>query len=124
MKIVQINENLKINIEMIYSLEKKDNQFDIDEWEISYKEYIKEFTDDPPLLPISENEMYQPDPENGIDKDKVKLYGEALKNYILEIIGEKPYYYVEYTIILCTGLKVNIDKTIYDKLNEYLNEYI
>ena len=44
MKIVQINDNLKINIEMIYSLEKYDNQFSINEWENNYKEYLEQFT--------------------------------------------------------------------------------
>ena len=124
MKIVQINDNLKINIEMIYSLEKHNNQFDIDEWENNYKVYLEQFTKDPPLLEINEGELYRPNINETIDKDKLKLYGEALNYHILNIVGEKPYYYEEYFLILCTGLKVNIDKTIYDKVNEYLNNFL
>lgn len=124
MKIVQINDNLKINIEMIYSLEKYDNQFNINEWENNYKEYLEQFTKEPPLLEIDGGELYQPNVNEVIDTDKCKAYAEALNEYIINTIGEKPDYYEEFCIILCTGLKVNIDKTIYDKVNEYLERYI
>lgn len=124
MKIVQINDNLKINIEMIYSLEKHDNQFDINEWESNYKEYLNTFLNDPPLLAINDDELFRPEQDNTNNKDKLKLYGEALNKYILDIIGEKPSYREEFYVILCTGLKVNIDKTIYNKIDKYLESYI
>ena len=124
MKIVQVNDNLKINIEMIYSLEKYNNKFNIDEWELTYKSYLEEFTNDPPLLEIDNGELYKPDTDKIIDKDKYKAYAKSLNEYILNIIGEKPDYVEEYYVILCSGLKVNIDKTIYNKLDEYLESYI
>lgn len=109
---------------MIYSLEKHNNQLDIDDWENNYKEYLEQFTNDPPLLTIDNGELYQPNVNEVIDTDKYKAYAEALNDYILNIVGEKPYYYEEFCIILCTGLKVNVDKTIYDKVNEYLNKFL
>ena len=44
MKIIKISDNLKINIEMLYSLEKRDNKKDIDEWENRYQKYLSDFT--------------------------------------------------------------------------------
>ena len=46
MKIIKISDNLKINIEMLYSLEKRDNKKDIDEWEkhakhVSFASFFK-----------------------------------------------------------------------------------
>lgn len=124
MKIVQVNDNLKINIEMIYSLERYNNKFNIDEWELTYKSYLEEFTNDPPLLEIDNGELYKPDTDKIIDKDKYKAYAKSLNEYILSIIGKKPDYVEEYYVILCSGLKVNIDKTIYNKLDEYLESYV
>ena len=124
MKIIQINDNIKINVEMIYSLEYHDNQSDIDEWQNNYKNYFKSFSDDPPLLPITDEELFQPIYGTDNDEEKMKLYLEALEYHIISIIGECPEYNETYYVILCTGLKINIDKVIYDKINEYLNKFV
>ena len=42
MKIIKINDNIKINIEMIYSLEHHNNQYEVDEWKNKYKSHLEE----------------------------------------------------------------------------------
>jgi len=124
MKIIKISDNLKINIEMLYSLEKRDNKKDIDEWENKYQKYLSDFTQDPPMLAITDDEVFQPIFGEEVDEDKMKLYGDALSNHIISIIGACPIYNETYFVILASGLKINIDKTIYDAIDEYLNKFI
>jgi len=124
MKIIKISDNLKINIEMLYSLEKRDNKKDIDEWENKYQKYLTNFTQDPPMLAITDDEVFQPVFGEEVDEDKMKLYGDALSNHIISIIGACPIYNETYFVILASGLKINIDKTIYDAIDEYLNKFI
>jgi len=124
MKIIKISDNLKINIEMLYSLEKRDNKKDIDEWENKYQKYLSDFTQDPPMLAITDDEVFQPVFGEEVDEDKMKLYGDALSNHIISIIGACPIYNETYFVILASGLKINIDKTIYDAIDEYLNKFI
>ena len=124
MKIIKINDNLKINIEMLYSLEKRDNKKDIDEWENKYQKYLTNFTQDPPMLAITDDEVFQPVFGEEVDEDKMKLYGDALSNHIISIIGACPIYNETYFVILASGLKINIDKTIYDAIDEYLNKFM
>ena len=124
MKIIKISDNLKINIEMLYSLEKRDNKKDIDEWENKYQKYLSNFTQDPPMLAITDDEVFQPVFGEEVDEDKMKLYGDALSNHIISIIGACPIYNETYFVILASGLKINIDKTIYDAIDEYLNKFI
>ena len=52
MKIVKINDDLKINIEQIYSLERTDNQKDINTWNNNYEYYLNEYSKNPITLPI------------------------------------------------------------------------
>ena len=59
-----------------------------------------------------------------VDEDKMKLYGDALSNHIISIIGACPIYNETYFVILASGLKINIDKTIYDAIDEYLNNFL
>ena len=124
MKIIKISDNLKINIEMLYSLEKRDNKKDIDEWENRYQKYLSDFTQEPPMLAITDDEVFQPVFGEEVDEDKMKLYGDALSNHIISIIGACPIYNETYFVILASGLKINIDKTIYDAIDEYLNKFM
>jgi hypothetical protein len=123
MKIVKINDNLKINIEQIYSLERTDNQNDIDIWNKNYKFYIEEYSKNPITLPISENKVFTPEFGKENDPEDLKLYTEALHNHILTIIGTPPAYVENFYVLLITGLKINIDKIIYDKINKYLEQF-
>ena len=123
MKIVKINDDLKINIDCIYSLQCQNNDNDILKWEESYNELMQEYYDNPPLLALDNDELYKPEYGETIDNDKLSKYTDALNNYIITIIGEKPQYTETYIIILTTGIKVSIDKIIYDALNKILEKF-
>ena len=124
MKIIQINENLKINIEQIYSLEYSDNKNDIIQWKNKYDKYLDQFTKDPITLQISDNKIFKPDFSKENNKEDLKLYSKALNEHILTIIGICPELNKKYSIILSTGLKVNVSQDIYDKINEVFNKYL
>ena len=85
MKIIKINDNLKINIEHIYSIEKKSNQSDIVDWEDSYQELIDEYSKDPPMLTIGEDEIFKPEYGANIDEQKLAKYTESLNKHIISI---------------------------------------
>lgn len=123
MKIVKINDDLKINIDCIYSLQCQNNDNDILKWEESYNELMQEYYDNPPLLALDNDELYKPEYGETIDNDKLSKYTDALNNYIITIIGEKPQYTETYILILTTGIKVSIDKIIYDALNKVLEKF-
>ena len=123
MKIVKINEDLKINIDCIYSLQHQNNNNDILKWEESYNELMQEYYDNPPLLQLDNDELYKPEYGETIDNDKLSKYTDALNNYIITIIGEKPQYIETYILILTTGIKVSIDKVIYDALSKILEKF-
>lgn len=123
MKIIKINDDLKINIDCIYSLQCQNNDNDILKWEESYNELMQEYYDNPPLLALDNDELYKPEYGETIDNDKLSKYTDALNNYIITIIGEKPQYTETYILILTTGIKVSIDKIIYDALNKVLEKF-
>ena len=123
MKIVKINDDLKINIDCIYSLQCQNNDNDILKWEESYNELMQEYYDNPPLLALDNDELYKPEYGETIDNDKLSKYTDALNNYIITIIGKKPQYTETYILILTTGIKVSIDKIIYDTLNKVLEKF-
>ncbi len=123
MKIVKINDDLKINIDCIYSLQCQNNDNDILKWEESYNELMQEYYDNPPLLALDNDELYKPEYGETIDNDKLSKYTDALNNYIITIIGKKPQYTETYILILTTGIKVSIDKIIYDALNKVLEKF-
>ena len=123
MKIVKINDDLKINIDCIYSLQCQNNDNDILKWEESYNELMQEYYDNPPLLALDNDELYKPEYGETIDNDKLSKYTDALNNYIITIIGKKPQYTETYILILTTGIKVSIDKIIYDTLNKILEKF-
>lgn len=123
MKIVKINDDLKINIDCIYSLQCQNNDNDILKWEESYNELMQEYYDNPPILALDDDELYKPEYGETIDNDKLSKYTDALNDYIITIIGKKPQYTETYILILTTGIKVSIDKVIYDALNKVLEKF-
>lgn len=123
MKIVKINDDLKINIDCIYSLQCQNNDNDILKWEESYNELMQEYYDNPPILALDDDELYKPEYGETIDNDKLSKYTDALNDYIITIIGKKPQYTETYILILTTGIKVSIDKIIYDALNKILEKF-
>ena len=101
----------------------KNNDNDILKWEESYNELMQEYYDNPPLLALDNDELYKPEYGETIDNDKLSKYTDALNNYIITIIGKKPQYTETYILILTTGIKVSIDKIIYDALNKVLEKF-
>lgn len=124
MRIIKVNDNLKINIEQIYSLERTDNHKDIEKWKNEYDQYIDLYSKEPITLPITENKVFTPSYNGENDPDDLKLYMKALNNHILEIIGNPPKYEEKFYILLITGLKVNISKSVYEKIDKYLERFI
>lgn len=124
MKIVNINNSLKINIEQIYSIEKTDNLKEINNWKNEYKNYIEEYSKNPITLQISDNKVFAPEFGKENNKDDVKLYMVALHHHILSIIGEQPQLIENYYILLITGLKINISKDIYEKINNVFENFL
>ena len=124
MKIVKINDNIKINIEQIYSLQYSDNKNNIDNWNEKYNQYLNKFTEDPITLQISDDKVFTPNFHKENNAEDLKLYSIALNNHIISIIGKCPKFVKNYSLILSTGLKVNITKEIYDKVNEIFDQYL
>ena len=130
-KFIKINNNLSINIDSIYSISKEVddkkilNIEDIAIWNERFSDYIEEISNKgiPPVIEIKPNVMYQ----LGISPESEEyniLYYNKLKESIVNEIGyePKPVYYEGYYLLLTNGTKVNIDKVIYDKLLEYVEE--
>lgn len=130
-KFIKINNNLSINIDSIYSISKEVddkkilNIEDIAIWNEKFSDYIEEISNKgiPPVIEIKPNVMYQ----LGISQESEEyniLYYNKLKESIVNEIGyePKPVYYEGYYLLLTNGTKVNIDKVIYDKLLEYVEE--
>lgn len=124
MILFELSEDLIINLEHIYILSKSDNALDIKIWENNYEEYVEELTHKPIPFEI-DGELFIPDfNDNNNDLDKVSEYMKKLNSYIIEIIGEKPYYKETYFTILNSGNKIEISKDVYNKLKEQLKKYI
>ena len=130
-KFIKINNNLSINIDSIYSISKEVddkkilNIEDIAIWNEKFSDYIEEISNKgiPPVIEIKPNVMYQ----LGISPESEEyniLYYNKLKESIVNEIGyePKPVYYEGYYLLLTNGTKVNIDKVIYYKLLEYVEE--
>lgn len=124
MILFELSEDLIINLEHIYILSKSDNTLDIKIWENNYEEYVEELTHKPIPFEI-DGELFIPDfNDSNNDLDKVSEYMKKLNSYIIEIIGEKPYYKETYFTILNSGNKIEISKDVYNKLKEQLKKYI
>lgn len=123
MKILKINENYKVNIEHIYLLEKRTNMQAINEWKESYNFYLDLYTNEPPEF-THENKILKIKFNEKNDPELVKIYQEKLNEYIISIIGQCPKYEETYHLLLASGLKIQIGKYLYDKLNEILNKYV
>ncbi len=123
MKIVKISDDLTINIESLYSLEKISNKKDINEWESRYNDLLNQYSQDPPLLQIDNDTLFKPDYGKTQDEELLTKYFKSLDNYIIDSIGIKPKYEEKYYIILVSGLKIYISKYMYDKVNEYLKQF-
>lgn len=133
MKIVQITPTQKINIEYIYSLEKniayKGNENDIKEWNDSLHTLLEEYTKENKEL-YCIDKYWKPSDANGDFSMKNKYFTEYIRQlselHISEN-GEKPELIeteYSYEVILSSGVRVNIDKNMYELIGKELDKYL
>lgn len=123
MKILKVNDNYRINIEHIYLLEKSTNEKDINNWKENYSYYLNTFINNPPEF-ADENEIIKISFNEKNDPEIVQKYQQKLDEYIKSIIGECPEYYETYYVLLTSGLKIQIGKYLYERIEDILDEYI
>lgn len=124
MKVVKVNDNLLINIEQVYSLEKSNNNADIQSWENTYEETLNEYYKNPPELMLNGGIYFKPNFNDENDPKILEEYIKKINELIIDDIGAKPYFYETYKVILSTGLQITIDKNIYDHIEKYLLKYL
>lgn len=131
-KFIKINDFLSINIESVYSISKElDKQIilnddAIQEWDDKFDKFMEEMKKYPaPALEISPGILYQP----GVSRYgelQNELYYSKFKEVVIKELGPKPEPEYEnvykFVLLLNNGTKVNIDKVIYDRLMEYVEE--
>ena len=137
-KFVWINGIYRVNINAIFSLEKraKDNTSEYNRWKEEYDYYMnlydeqeieiwdndidentKEIEDEFAVEPKKYFPPTDPTPEEKLQWDEFK------KNYIYTVIGDPPDFWTyEYWIILSTGLKVEIAKDKFEYINKVIDE--
>lgn len=121
MKWFKIAKDLKINVESIYALAKENNDNEINEWEQTYNTYVENIYNNPVEL-VVDGKVCLPNFKETIDESLLNKYMEALKVYILSMIGEKPELKENYFTILTTGSKVYLTKEVYDIINQYIED--
>ena len=118
MKFYWVTDNYRVNLESIFSLEKKyvDNSSAIKDWENAFQYWIDE---------IKENGLHTMDydieilDESNINQEDANI----IYQYIIGNIGEKPKENeIEYYIILSTGIKVQLSEDKYQKINELIDQ--
>lgn len=118
MHFVWLTDNYRVNLESIFSMEKKyvSDYTNIDNWNSAYDNWFND---------IIENGIHEDD---GINKDfdKENISDDDYKfiiDYIKTIIGECPDpYIIEYCIILSTGVKLNIAEDKFLKIQEAIDK--
>lgn len=127
MKIIKINDKLKINLDSIYSIQYISNENELIKFEEDKIKFITETYKDGNLPPLYvDGELYKPEIEDIINEstdELVQKYYIEFNNYLNDVLC-KPEEKNEYILILSSGLKVNIDKALYDRLNEELEKYV
>ena len=118
MKFYWITDNYRVNLESIFSLEKKyvDNSSAIKDWENAFQYWIDEIKEKG--LHTMDYDIEILDDSNINQEDANIIY-----QYIISNIGEKPKEYeIEYYIILSTGIKVQLSEDKYQKINELIDQ--
>ena len=121
MRFVWINENYRVNIESIFSLERRyvlNEDFKI--WAQQYEQLIEEYKTN--LPPIKDEEGIVHKVSNNSSQEDIQLYSKLIKDEIYDKIGEQPNEYnYTYCIILSTGVKVNISQDKYEEINKIID---
>ena len=118
MKFYWVTDNYRVNLESIFSLEKKyvDNSSAIKDWENAFQYWIDEIKEKG--LHTMDYDIEILDDSNINQEDANIIY-----QYIISNIGEKPKEYeIEYYIILSTGIKVQLSEDKYQKINELIDQ--
>ena len=125
MKVIKVNDNILINIEQVYSLEKYNNKQDILKWEEMYNNNIAEYMENPPEIEIN-GALFIPDysKELNLDDPNINEYLFELHKLIYNNIGEKPIFKETYKLIMSTGLRITISKDIYDIIYKEMEKYV
>jgi len=139
-KFVWINDIYRVNINAIFSLEKraKDNSEIYNRWWEDYNYYMNLYDEqeieiwddrynsiditDETNETIDKFPIRYSAPINPTSEEKTK-WDEFKKKYIYTIIGKCPEFWTyEYWIILSTGLKVEIAKDKFEYINKVIDE--
>ncbi len=114
---VYITENYRVNLECIFSLEKREilnPQYT--QYINNYEKAIEDMKQSDNIATLVKNQLENID-EDTIVKDLYKL--------LREKIGEQPEQYLyEYNIILSTGTKVQVSKSKYEYINDAIDNLI
>lgn len=127
MKVIKINDNLKINLDAIYSLQHYTNLNELEKFEQIKTNFIKESYKDGNLPEFEINgEYFAPDIEDIMNDnitDEIREYYVKFNDYLNELLA-KPELKDEYIVFLSTGAKIMIDEVLYDKINKILDQYV
>lgn len=121
MKYFRIAEGLTINPELIFAIGTESNKSQLEEWDNQYSEYVNGIYEYPIELVI-DGQPFKPDFNKNIDPSILNKYMETLKEYIINNIGEKPEFRINYFVILSTGNKVYLTHEVYDAIMHYLDD--
>ena len=122
MKFVWITENYRVNIDSIFSLEnRKIESSEFKRWTAEYNDIVKEYQET--LSPLIDEDDNIIELNNESSQEDIEKYSKLLMKKIIERIGNPPEEFIEScTLILQTGLKVNITKDKYDAINKIIDE--
>ena len=127
MHIIKINDNLKINLDTIYSIQHFTNNSELEQFEKIKLNFIKETYGDGELPEFEINgKMFRPNIndilENNVN-DEINDYYIKFNDFLNELLS-KPEEKNEYILFLSTGAKITIDKPLYEKLDKMLEKYV
>lgn len=125
MKFVDINENYKVNLDAIFSLERRiiPNKEECERYNDKLDIVSAEITENPPSL-LCNGEMYNPVHDvNAKDNPLFEEYEKKLKEYLYSQVGEQPpLYKYEYYAILSTGMKVQLAQNKYEAITKAISQ--
>jgi len=122
MKFVWITENYRVNVDSIFSLEKRVvKSSEWSNWKTQYNDIVNEYQQS--FAPLIDEDNNIIELNNASSQEDIEKYSKLLMNKIIERIGNPPEEYVETCIlILQTGLKINITKDKFEAINKIIDE--
>jgi len=122
MKFIWITENYRVNIDSIFSLEKRVvKSSEWSNWKTQYNNIVNEYQQS--FAPLIDEDNNIIELNHNSNQEDIEKYSKLLMNKIIERIGNPPEEYTEtYILILQTGLKVNITKDKFEAINKIIDE--